>query len=122
MSATTHNKIIGEWGERLASQFLERRGYVLLDKNVKSSYQEIDLICWQGKTLVFVEVKTRTSLSFGSAADMIGASKIRNLKQAAISYLAANRPKYDAIRIDFVAIDVDQKTSRAKISHYKDIV
>jgi putative endonuclease len=122
MSTKSHNKIIGEWGERLAAEFLERKGYSVIEKNCRASYKEIDLICRQEQILVFVEVKTRTNLCFGSAADMVGNSKINNLKQAAISYLAANRPKYDMIRIDFIAIDVDQEKGRAKIKHYKDIV
>lgn len=121
MIEKSYNKIIGEWGERLAGEFLEKRGYTVIEKNIKASYKEVDLICWYGKVLVFVEVKTRTSLSCGDATDMIGSAKIANLKQAAISYLSLKKPRFDAIRIDFVAIDVDKKTKKAKIRHYKDI-
>jgi len=116
-----HNKIIGEWGEQLASEFLEKRGYVIIGKNIKTSYKELDLICWQQKVLVFVEVKTRLSNNFGSAVDMIGDAKIINLKQAVISYLAKYKPKFESIRIDFVAIDVNSNEKSAKIKHYKDI-
>ncbi|NTW22543.1 YraN family protein [Candidatus Falkowbacteria bacterium] len=117
----SYNKAVGGWGEALAGNFLRKRGYTIIANNVRASFKEVDLVCWQEKILVFVEVKTRIGDSLGAAIDMIGEKKILNLKQAAISYVLRHKPKFEAIRIDFIAIDADRKKRTVKIRHYKDI-
>jgi putative endonuclease len=60
-----HRQKIGKWGEAAAARYLEARGYRILQHNVRTPYGEIDLIASQESRVVFVEVKTRTSLSYG---------------------------------------------------------
>jgi putative endonuclease len=119
---TSENKILGDWGEQLAIRFLSERGYRILEKNQRFSFKELDIVAYDGAVLVFVEVKTRTSSRLGSAIDMIGKNKLRNMKYAAMGYLQRVRPKYGNLRFDAIAIDVDRLTKTVKIKHYKDII
>lgn len=112
---------MGAWGEQLASDYLCKQGYRMIDRNVKTSYKETDLICWQGEDLVFVEVKTRIGARYGEAVEMINDKKIHNMKQAVRAYLLSNRLKFRSVRLDFIAVDVNREGGVAKIRHYKDI-
>lgn len=117
-----HNQQIGQLGERLAEGFLARRGYRILDRNVKTSFKELDLIATMDGVLVFVEVKTRTNFSFGGAEVAMTKKKIINLKQAALLYLNRNKIYYKALRFDFLAVDYNLVTKTANIKHYPDII
>lgn len=117
-----HNQQIGQLGERLAEGFLVRRGYRVLDRNVKTSFKELDLIAVKDGALIFVEVKTRTNFSFGGAEVAMTKKKIINLKQAALLYLNRNKIYYKVLRFDFLAVDYDQMTKTANIKHYQDII
>ena len=59
-------KELGDFGEALAGQILEQKGYVILDRNFRTRYGEVDLVAEDGEVLVFVEVKARRSLNYGS--------------------------------------------------------
>ena len=113
---------VGQFGERLAAQYLIRQGFEIVGRNVKTSYQEIDLIAKLKDLLVFVEVKTRTSTKFGQADEAVGPVKIANLKQAVQNYLYANNLAPLAIRVDLISVDIDKNKKTAKIKHYKDII
>ena len=117
-----HNQSIGQFGEQLAEDFLSRRGYRILERNLKTSFKELDLIAEQDGILVFVEVKTRTSYNFGGAEQAMTKKKIINLKQAALYYLNRNKIKYRTLRFDFLAVDYNQLDKTAKIKHYQDII
>lgn len=117
-----HNQTIGQLGERLAADFLARRGYRILDRNVKTSFKELDLVATKDGTLVFVEVKTRTNFSFGGAEAAMTKKKIINLKQAALRYLNAKKIRYNNLRFDFLAVDYNQSSKIANIKHYIDII
>jgi putative endonuclease len=117
-----HNQTVGQFGEKIAVRYLESRGYKIVDLNAKKSYKEIDIIAMSGKTLVFVEVKTRTSFSFGSAEDAMSYKKMKNLKQDIGIYLRNNKNNYNDIRLDFIAVDIDRVKKKANLKHYKDII
>lgn len=117
-----HNQTIGQFGERLAEEFLIRRGYRVLDRNVKTSFKELDLIMTKNGVLVFVEVKTRTNFNYGGAEIAMTKKKISNLKHGAMLYLSRNKIKYHALRFDFLAVDYDRTTKIANIKHYPDII
>jgi putative endonuclease len=116
-----HNKTIGLYGEDLAVSFLLNQGYKIIDRNVKISYREIDIIAKINNITVFIEVKTRTSSIFGGAIDAIGSKKIKLLKKAISHYSIKNFINLNKIRLDFIAIDVDKNTKKAIIQHYPDI-
>ncbi len=81
------NKTLGSYGEFLARQYLQAQGYQILEENFRNKIGEIDLIARDGKTVCFVEVKTRDSLDQGQPYEAVNAWKIRKLSQMAASYL-----------------------------------
>jgi putative endonuclease len=80
----------GRHAEDLAAAFLQRQGLDIVARNYRCRYGEIDLIARDGKTLVFVEVRMRTSNAFGGAAASITAAKRGKLLRTARHYLAGN--------------------------------
>ena len=112
---------VGKYGEELARHYLKKKGYKIIDSNVKVSYQEVDIIARHGEDLIFVEVKTRTSLTLGQADEAVDSRKLNNLKEAVEYYV--HEKKYDParVRMDFIAIDIDKRRKIAKIKHYRDI-
>jgi putative endonuclease len=117
-----HNQIVGQFGEKLAGEFLIRNGYRIIAKNIKTSYKELDLVAFKNNTLVFVEVKTRTNLRYGSADEALFSRKLKNLKRAIGLYLRNfNKIKFRDIRLDLIAIDIDKFEKTAKIKHYKNV-
>jgi putative endonuclease len=78
----------GDRAERLAAQFLTRRGLVIVARNFRTRGGEIDLVARDGATLVFVEVRMRRSQAFGGAAASITPRKRERLVKAAGAYLA----------------------------------
>lgn len=111
---------IGARGEAVAADFLARRGMELLAQNLRAPGGEIDLVMRDGDEVVFVEVKTRTSEAFGSAAEAITARKCEKMLVAAEWWFGQqnfeNAPEY---RIDVVAIDVHG--DRCRCEHFKNI-
>lgn len=97
---------IGRDAESLAERFLARRGLVPVSRNYRCRRGEIDLVMRDADTLVFVEVRRRTSRAFGGGADSVDARKQARLVAAAEHYLMANRIGDDhPCRFDVVAID-----------------
>lgn len=117
-----YNKTIGEFGENLAINYLTKKGYKILDKNIKTSYYEFDILAYIEDVLVFVEVKTRTSKIMGSAEDSLNIKKIINLKKGIINYLSQKKVVHNSIRIDLVAIDINRQKKIANIKHFKDVI
>jgi putative endonuclease len=79
---------LGTRGERLASQFLKRSGYKILYRNFRGrTGGEIDLVCRDGDTLVFVEVKTRTTEDFGRPFEAIDRDKRKRISRGGLAWL-----------------------------------
>ena len=95
----------GKRGEAQAAVFLEQHGLKVVARNYRCRGGELDLVCREGRTLVFVEVRLRASHAFGGAAASITAAKQRRIALAAQHYLvAAGKPDADC-RIDCVLLD-----------------
>lgn len=116
-----HNQLIGGFGEALAKNYLVKHGYSLVDANLKISYQEIDIIAKYKDLLVFVEVKTRTSLTLGEADEAMTCKKTSNFKKAVELYIYSKKINPDNIRADLISIDINKIKKTAKIRHYKEI-
>lgn len=97
-------KQIGDAGETLAVEELEKTGYRIVERNFRTRFGEIDIVAKEGGTLVFVEVKAKGSDYFGSAAEMITKRKLDKIKRTAQDYLIKNNLNA-AWRIDAVVID-----------------
>ena len=78
----------GLLGEQLAAAYLERRGMHLAERRYRCRFGEIDLVAWDGDTLCFVEVKTRTSCTVGLPREYVTAKKQEKLRSAALLYLS----------------------------------
>ena len=99
-----NNRAKGRDGEALAEEYLTVRGYDILEKNYRNRFGEIDIIALDGKTLVFIEVKTRNTNSHGIPADSVDARKQGRLGRVALSYISdkkiVNRPcRFDVLSI-----------------------
>ncbi len=98
----------GAAAEALAARFLAAQGLRILERNYRCRGGEIDLVCHDGATLVFVEVRLRTNRSFGGAAASITPAKQRRIALAANHYLAG-KPipacRFDAVLLDGESID-----------------
>jgi putative endonuclease len=100
---------LGRHGERLAAATLEKRGYVLLERNFRCSYGEVDLIARDGAELVFVEVKTRRSDRYGLPEEALTLRKRRKLIEVASYYLDLHAGGECPWRIDVVAIQLNRR-------------
>lgn len=95
----------GQLGENLAARFLEKRGLTVVARNFRCRGGEIDLVCRDGKTLVFVEVRLRRNGAYGGAGASITATKQRRIILAARHYLAAHAQTESDCRIDCILLD-----------------
>jgi len=112
------NISVGKNGEQIAKTFLEKQGYKILETNKRfSKYCEIDIIALDKDTLVFCEVKTRSTNFLGSPFEAITRSKYENIKKGIFLYIQ-NNPKYKKFRIDAIAIVFKPEL---KINHLKNI-
>lgn len=102
---TMERQAFGKSGEDLAVAELERRGYSILARRYRTRHGEIDIVATDRGTLVFVEVKARTTGEFGTAAEAVTPAKRRRLVRMALDYLARSRAGEVACRFDVVAID-----------------
>ena len=112
----THNQALGAYGELLAARFLSRQGLVLLDHNWRCREGEIDLVLRDGRTLVICEVKTRSSVDFGTPHEAIDRRKVDRMRRLAAAWLRAHSAHPDDIRLDLVAVIVP-RTGAPEIEH-----
>ncbi|MEJ2031950.1 MAG: YraN family protein [Deltaproteobacteria bacterium] len=94
---------IGRRGEDLARRHLERHGYRILACNYRVRFGEIDLIAEENKTLVFIEVKTRTGFTHGHPLEAVTAAKQRQLARVALDYLSREHQERP-VRFDVVSV------------------
>ena len=92
---------------------LEKKNYRIIEQNFNSSIGELDIIASTGKTLVFIEVKTRTSDDYGSPSESINTGKILKIRKTASLYLAKKDEKgFQDYRFDIITIMVKKKKIR----------
>ena len=98
-----NTKRVGDRGEEMAADFLERKGLRILARKYRTPIGEIDLIAQEGKTLVFVEVKTRRTARCGSPAAAVGYAKQRKIARVAAWYMQtqADTPpcRFDVVEV-----------------------
>lgn len=94
----------GQKAEAMAARFLKRRGYKIITRNHRTRSGEIDIIAREGETLVFVEVKARTSLRYGSAKAAVTPHKQRQVAKVALGYLKMTDQSHVKARFDVVTV------------------
>lgn len=117
----TYQKQVGDKGEQIAADFLCRKGYQLLERNFISRYGEIDLVALENDCVVFVEVKTRTTQSFGLPEASITPAKLERIQNAGLMWLQAHPESPEDWRIDVVAIILDGKQQIQDIEHFVNV-
>ncbi len=108
-------------GEELAAKFLKEKGYKIIDRNFRKGYGEIDIIAIHKNTLVFVEVKTRTSNAYGSPLEAISYFKLKSLLKTAEFYKLLNPKLPNSLRIDAISIMLDNSENLSSIEHIENI-
>lgn len=111
-----HNEL-GEKGEGLAIDFLQKNNYTILEKNFRYQKAEVDIIAQKDDILVAIEVKTRTSNYFGNPQDFVNPKKIKLLLSAIDNYVV-ERDLDVEVRFDIIAIITNKK--QTKIEHIED--
>ena len=113
------NKEVGAKGEKIAQEYLLKEKYQILETNKRfSRFCEIDIIAKDKDTLVFVEVKTRSSDFCGSPLEAITKAKYENIKTGLFTYLGETKIKYKKFRIDAISVILYPEI---KINHLKNI-
>lgn len=108
----------GQMGEDIAVKYLLENGYEIIERNKHFSRAcEIDIIAYKNDTLIFIEVKTRTTNSFGIPFEAITKTKYQHIKTGVYTYLKDN-PEYKKYRIDAISIILKPELT---IEHLKNI-
>lgn len=107
-----HNKSLGSQGESLAVAYLERQRYRIVERNFRCRGGEIDIVARDGKTIVFVEVKTRKDTQYGPPQLAVTPFKQRQISRAALTWLAKNRQLEACARFDVISIMFSGEQSR----------
>ena len=105
----------GILGEKFARDFLKKRGYRILETNYRCPQGEIDIVARHKDSLVFIEVRTKTSLEFGTPEESITSTKRNHMRATAFHYQQAHTDLPQQWRIDVVAIELNQKGKLARI-------
>ena len=117
---TTHNRTLGQWGENCAAEFLMRQGFDILDRNVRTSEGEIDLIARRSDLVIFGEVKTRAHNRDGYPEDAVTDEKMEHMVASAEIYLDQHPDLAGQWRIDVIAITVGDRGKDPQIEWFED--
>lgn len=122
----SNNKYIGGIGERVARDYLLSMNYELITMNYSTRFGEIDLIMRDKQSfssnkerLVFVEVKTKKGLDWGSPEEMFTRGKYEKVKRMASVYLKGREV---SCRIDMVAVVLDTENEPVSVKHYENVI
>ncbi|MBI5022991.1 MAG: YraN family protein [Candidatus Magasanikbacteria bacterium] len=113
---------LGQYGENIAAQFLERRGFSIVWRNFQTRWGEIDLVAEKDSRLHFVEVKTRSGVDYGAGEEAIGRFKQLRLLGAAKMYIAKFQPVEKFYQIDSINVLLNKAQKTAKFRYLENIV
>ena len=114
-----HNEL-GAWGEQLASDFLQQKGYTIIERDWKLGHKDLDIIARHKGVVVFVEVKTRRNRVFEEPEEAIDHRKLQHLRQAINYYVKSRRINLE-IRLDVITVVGTPEGDPPEISHIEDI-
>lgn len=104
MTIDNAKQVLGKEGERIAEQYLKKKGYKLIERNYRCHGGELDLIVLDRRVVVFVEVKTRTGQGFGSPFEAVEYHKQKRMIQAAQFFLMEKKLHQRDARFDVVGV------------------
>jgi len=96
--------VLGRRGEQIAADHLEEQGFRILDRNYRCSEGELDIVAAEHRTLVAVEVKTRSGLRYGSPLEAVTPQKRQRLRRLAVNWVISHGVIFDDLRVDMVGI------------------
>jgi putative endonuclease len=116
--------LLGRWGEALAAEYLESKGYLIIARNLRTPYGEIDLIAIheQPSVLLFIEVKTRRSKQFGPPEEAVNLRKLKHLRSSVEYYLQGHPEIAGDPRLDVIAIQRYQDDQPPAIVHFENVL
>jgi putative endonuclease len=117
-SSTTARQALGAYGESVAARHLVEQGMVVLDRNWRCEAGEIDLVLRDGDVLVVCEVKTRTSVDYGTPHEAISDVKLDRLRRLAMRWQADRGLAVPDVRIDLVAV-LRPRRGRSTVEHVR---
>lgn len=107
-------KVLGHKGEDIAADYLKKKGYTVLHRNYNTPLGEADIVARDNNTIVFVEVKTRSSDAFGQPFEAVNHRKQEKLKKIALYYLKHNKIE---LPVRFDVVSVVSKNGKAEVNH-----
>jgi len=113
-----HNEL-GKWGEDQAAEYLERKGYTIIERDWKSGRRDLDIVAQDGEVIVFVEVKTRRNSLFGQPEESVDYHKLQSLQQAINHYIKFRQIRQE-IRFDIISV-VGTIGTEPDIQHIQDV-
>ena len=116
----SYNKDIGSFGEALARDYLISKGYKILNMNFRNKFGEIDIICKKNNLLIFCEIKSRYSKSFGSPIESITCYKQKQIIKLSELYLISKKYYNFNVRYDIIEVIFNTITSSHIINHVQD--
>lgn len=105
----------GKQGEKLAADYLTELGYTVRERNYRGSAGEIDIICQDHDVLVFIEVKSAKSQSFGDPLEWVDRQKQERIGNTANEYLGLCRDQDTDCRFDIITVDLNSM----RVNHYE---
>lgn len=112
-------KSLGARGEAAAARYLKRQGYKVISRGGRSPFGELDIIAVDGRTVVFVEVKTRSSHDAGHPTEAVGRDKQQRLTRLALGFLKRHELLEHPARFDVVAVTWPTGAKQPAIEHFK---
>jgi putative endonuclease len=113
--------LLGKKGEDLASNYLHKKGYRIIDRNFKKGYGELDIIALQDSTLVFIEVKTRIGREFGLPEEAVTPRKLREVIKTAQYYKLLHPQLPEAMQVDVIGIELDSSDRIVYFNHIQSV-
>jgi putative endonuclease len=122
----TNRQVLGGWGEAVAADYLGEQGFTIFERNARTPYGEIDLVACkespEGRLMLFVEVKTRRSTSYGLPEQSITARKKAHMLAAAQAFLQEHADIDADWRVDVITVQTNRPGLRPTITHFENVV
>lgn len=115
-----NNKKFGTIGEKIAKKYLQKKGYEIIKSNFYTKKGEIDIISKKSDSIIFVEVKTRNNLEYGTPAMSVDNTKKQHIKSVAKIFIHINNLYKFNVRFDVIEVII--KNGKCRINHIKNII
>jgi putative endonuclease len=113
---------VGKLGEKEAQKFLKKRGFRIRETGFRCHHGEIDIVAQKKDCLVFVEVRTKSNLEFGTPEESITQAKKERLIASALTYTTTHEKLPPLWRIDVIAIELDDNGKTTRIEHIENAI